>query len=55
MQRLTDYDTTAAWNQAVFVPLTQVLVQVCAYPSGFQGWDSCEIDEDEFERFRANG
>ena len=32
--KLTDYDTTPSWNQAVFVPLTQVAVLTGAYPTG---------------------
>lgn len=36
----------------VYQRLFGVLIQRSRYPVGFQGWDTSDIDEDEFDRYR---
>ena len=43
--------------QEVFFRLLQILIEQCAYPTGFKSWDDVDIDvddEDDFLEFRSN-
>ena len=39
----------------MFTQLTSVLIRAVAYPESFTGWDSSDVSEDEFQRFREQG